>query len=83
MIPALNEMNLLYLPTTMDLIEDVAFYGIPAEAMINPDGCRPIGSRAFAGCENLLYVKISVSATQIASDAFDECPKVIIDKSVK
>ena len=39
-----------------------------------------IGSKAFANCRNLIYVRIPSSVTTIASDAFSGCPNVIIDR---
>ena len=73
--------SILFLPTGTQAIEEEAFAGGPFEAVIIPDGCVSIGSRAFAGCENLLYVKIPASVTDIAPDAFDGCPNVIVERS--
>lgn len=79
-IPALKDMNVLKLPTGLREIEEEAFSGISAQAVIIPDGCVSIGAEAFANCENLLYVLIPSSVTEIAGNAFSGCPNVIIDQ---
>lgn len=43
--------------------------------MIVPSSCVEIESRAFAGCEALLYVRLPQSAN-VAQDAFEGCDAV-------
>ena len=45
-LPALGNLDLLLLPTKTQAIEDEAFAGGPFEAVIIPEGCRSVGSRA-------------------------------------
>jgi len=61
---------ILRLPKGTVTIEKEAFMGTNMEAVVIPDGCTSIKSRAFANCPNLEYVLIPASVTQIASDAF-------------
>ena len=77
-IPALKDMNTLRLPDGLETIESEAFIGIGHDAVIIPDGCREIGSKAFADCPNLIYVRIPLSVTSIAPDAFDGCAEGLI-----
>lgn len=77
-IPALKDMNTLRLPAGLDSVEDEAFTGLACEAAIIPDGCREIGARAFADCPNLIYVRIPLSVTYIAPDAFEGCAEGLI-----
>ena len=79
-IPALSEINVLRLPANLKEIEEEAFESLPCEAVIIPDGCTTIGSRAFAYCTNLMYVRIPASVTSIAEDAFEGCARVRIDR---
>ena len=53
---------------------------LACQAVIIPDGCTSIGSRAFADCKNLLYVRIPASVTYIAGDAFEGCEQAVIDR---
>ena len=78
-IPALEDMNVLKLPAFLKAIETEAFEGVAAEAIIIPDGCTTIESKAFINCKNLLYVQVPAGA-EIPEDAFAECPKVIVDQ---
>ena len=75
-----TEMIYATLPGNLKVIEAEAFAGAAFEAVIIPDGCTTIGSRAFADCPNLLYVRIPASVTAIAEDAFEGCGQVIIDR---
>ena len=77
-IPALEEMNALYLPAFLTTVETEAFDHIAAEAIIIPDECTTIAPRAFVNCGNLLYVSVPAGA-EIPRDAFAGCPKVVID----
>lgn len=79
-IPPLSEMNVLFLPESTAEIWGSAFAGISADAVILPESCQSIGSKAFANCKKLLYVHIPAN-TVVAGDAFDESPKVVLDSS--
>ena len=77
-IPALKDMNTLRLPAGLLSVEDEAFTGLACQAAIIPDGCQEIGAGAFADCANLIYVRIPLSVTYIAPDAFDGCAEGLI-----
>ncbi len=79
-LPALNTLNVLRLPARTVSVEGEAFVHLTCEAVIIPDGCVSIGSRAFADCKNLLYVRIPASVTYIAEDAFAGCEQAVIDR---
>ncbi len=70
----------LKLPSSLTAIGDEAFMGSLCEAIIIPDGCTAIGSKAFANCKNLVYVRVPNSVKSIAADAFAGCGDVIIDR---
>lgn len=59
------------LPQSLKAIEAEAFANLPIEAVIIPEGCERLGSRVFAGCENLRRIDIPSSVNRIAEDAFD------------
>ena len=75
-----EDLLTLALPADLQIIEKEAFAGAAFEAVIIPDGCTSIGSRAFANCPNLVYVRIPASVTSIADDAFEGCGQVVIDR---
>ena len=79
-IPALNSLKVMKLPAGLTEIEEEAFAGLACEAVIIPEGCVSIGSRAFAECERLIYIRIPVSVVTIAEDAFEGCPDVTVDR---
>ena len=62
----------LYLPEDLERIEENAFEGIDAEAVIIPDGCTEVGAGAFRGCQGLQYVSMK-QGTVIGDGAFDGC----------
>ncbi len=74
--PDIGMLNVLLLPSNLELIEPNAFEGVSCEAIVVPDGCVSIGSRAFANCLHLVYIRIPPE-TEIAIDAFDGCPENI------
>ena len=76
---AFDNLATLILPASILEIEDESFMHLSMQAVIIPDGCLSIGSKAFAGNPQLLYVRIPASVTYIANDAFDACPSVWID----
>ena len=75
-IQALKELTVLRLPAQLKHIEDYAFAGVVRDAVIVPAECESIGSGAFAGCENLKYVKL-LGNTTYETDSFDK--GVVID----
>ncbi len=77
-IPALGNMSVLRLPGMLDAIEEDAFSGLACQAVIIPDGCTSIGENAFAGCTNLLYVRIPSSVTGWPSSAFTGCNENLV-----
>ena len=78
-IPALKDMKVLRLPASTETVESEAFSNISAEAVIIPDGCTAIESKAFLNCVRLLYVRIPAEI-KIPVDAFSGCPDIIIDQ---
>ncbi len=80
-IPALGSMNVLKLPAAMKKIESEAFANIACEAIILPEQCTSVGSKAFANCRGLRYVLVTSPDTAIAADAFDGCGLVIVDRN--
>jgi len=72
-IPALNDLDVLWLPSSLNEISAEAFANLPCQAVIIPEGCTIIGERAFAGCSNLLYVRIPSSVSAYPDSAFEGC----------
>ena len=72
-ILALNDMTVLRLPATLNEIDEEAFANLACQAIIIPDGCTTIGEYAFAGCNNLLYVRIPQSIKSYPENAFNGC----------
>ena len=70
--------DVIRLPNTLDSIEDDAFSNIACQAIIVPEGCTSIGEKAFAGCTNLLYVKIPSSVKSYPANAFEDCNKDLV-----
>jgi len=58
------------LPASLKTIEEEAFAEITARRISVPEGCREIGSRAFADCEELIMIELPSSLEIIAADAF-------------
>ena len=77
----LDELVYADLPADLNTIEAEAFAGAAFEAVVIPEGCKTIGSRAFADCPNLVYVRIPAGVTNIAADAFEGCSQVILDRA--
>lgn len=61
------------LPADLVTIADEAFAGCHLSAIYISDGTQTIGSRAFASCTGLQYVRIPASVQVIAEDAFSGC----------
>ena len=75
----LSKYQVLYLPQGIESIEADAFAGVTAEIVVLPVGVISIGSRAFADCENLLYLIAPVGTELIvADDAFEGSDVIII-----
>lgn len=67
-----SSMTKLALPANLTTIEDEAFAGAVMNAVIVPDSCTAIGSKAFANCSELIFVSVP-KGTTIAPDAFEGC----------
>ena len=78
-IPALGTMDVLTLPGMLTEIDEEAFEGIAAEAVIIPEGCESVGARAFANCKQLKYVLVP-AGTSIDDSAFEGCGGVVVDR---
>ncbi len=65
-IPAidLESMTVMYLPKGLKQIDAEAFSGLTCQAVIIPDGCTVIGTKAFSDCKNLVYIRIPVSCEE-------------------
>ena len=66
-------LNELILPSSIEAIGEEAFANTSCQMVTIPDGCKSIGNRAFADCDDLKYVIIPSSVTNIADDAFEGC----------
>lgn len=75
-----NIQGLLCLPASLKTVEASAFEGMSMKAVLLPDGCERIESRAFANCPHLEYIRIPSSVIYIASDAFEGSIQVYIDQ---
>lgn len=71
-------MTEIKLPAGITRIETSAFENIDATIIRIPEGCAIIGDRAFANNPNLVRIYIPASVTNIAFDAFADCPKIKI-----
>ena len=74
----LDNMITLTLPSSISIIEEEAFANLACQAIIIPEGCTSIGERAFAGCVNLIYVKIPASVASYPDNAFAGCNENLI-----
>jgi len=63
--------QLAVVPADTKEIRSAAFMGMPVEEFYLPDGVEKIGSCAFSGCDDLMYINLPASLTEIAGDAFD------------
>ena len=79
-LPALRDLDVLYLPEQLRSIDVEAFQGLACQAVIVPEGCEAISARAFADCPDLLYIRIPASVTQIDPTAFEGSPAVRVDR---
>lgn len=67
----------LALTANLTAIEDETFEGTVMNAVIVPDGCTAIGSRAYANCSELVFLSVP-KGTVIAADAFEGCGSVTV-----
>lgn len=71
----------MVLPKGITTIEKEAFKGMDSSLCYYiPDGCKSIGSKAFADCEGTIFVPSSV--TSIAEDAFNEYTTILVDSKI-
>lgn len=68
----------MYLPANLTKIEENAFEGIDAEAVIIPDSCTEIGAGAFRDCTKLKYVSYK-QGTSGLDGAFGGCGTIRFD----
>ena len=61
------------LPANTTTIEAEAFRATAFEAIIVPEGCQTLGSKAFADCPNLKQIALPTSIRGIADDIFSGC----------
>jgi len=66
------------LPNGTREIQSEGFAGIAAQRVILPEGITAIRSKAFANCNDLLYVNLPESLTSISADAFEGCDKLCL-----
>ncbi len=77
-VTVVDSMSKLQLPGALSEIEEEAFAGITAEALVIPDGAVSIGRRAFADNSVLKQVVLPASLTTISNDAFGDAAMTII-----
>ena len=68
-------------PSALQTIESEAFSGISASFVWLSDNTTTIGSKAFANCSNLQYVRIPAGCSSIAADAFPKSTILLIPES--
>ena len=76
----LTGLDVMWLPSDLLRIESEAFSGLSCEAVIIPEGCTSIGSKAFANCSRMVYVYVPETVTSIAADAFEGSSSAVIDR---
>ena len=59
-------------------MEAEAFAVVPVRVVYIPDDTETIGAGAFARCPNLAQVRVPLSVTAIAADAFAGCPAGLV-----
>ena len=70
----MTKMQMLYLPDSLKIIGEYAFYGCRNLKLQSlPDGLKQIGNSAFSGCESLSLQALPDSLTQIEVSAFSGC----------
>ena len=66
------------MPAGLRTIDEEAFSGISASFVWLSDNTKTIGSKAFAGCTHLQYVRIPEGCTSIAIDAFPKTTVLLV-----
>ncbi len=72
-VPALKDLNVIRIPNNVVAIEKEAFSNLACQAIIIPEGCITIDENAFAGCSNLIYVRIPSTVMSYPANAFEDC----------
>ena len=73
------ELESLDFPESLEYIDEMVFIGcVKLKEVSFGKNLKSIGSQAFTACVNLEKVRIP-SGTEIAEDAFEQCPKVEIE----
>ncbi len=70
----------LTLPSALTEIGEEAFSGTVADAVVLPEGCASVASRAFANCPRLQIVYAPAN-TVFADDAFAGCGHVYVSRA--
>lgn len=70
--------RVLILPAGTKEIGEEAFVSVDTDHVVLPEGIGSIGAKAFASCEDLLYVNIPDSVSSIAADAFNGCTSLTL-----
>lgn len=78
-IPALDEMEVLYLPANIRTVDQEALAGTSCEAIYISDGCSEIAEKAFENNTGLIYLRLPASVNEIPESAIEGCPNVLID----
>lgn len=69
-----NTLTTVYLPNTLEVIEDYAFNDCKRlRGIFIPESVTSIGEGAFYGCENLEAISIPGSVVSIGTQAFGAC----------
>ena len=75
------DMPIVQIPDSVIEIEDEAYMNTAVQIVYLPDTCKKIGSRAFANCSQLIRVEIPSDDIEIADDAFEGSPNVVLVKN--
>ena len=73
-----GEFSMLTMPTSLIQIEDEAFEGGTFTHVYLGASVESIGNKAFANCQNLVYIEIPTETITIADNAFLNSPHVVI-----
>ncbi len=77
-IPALKDLDVLRLPSSLKAIEAETFAGLACQAVILPESCEAVASNAFRGCPDLICVLVSSGSTVLEEDAFAGCENLLL-----
>lgn len=70
-IAPLSDAPIVIVPEAVEGLGEEAYMGSGVVCVRLPDGCKYLGSRAFAQCTSLQVIEIPASVTDIATDAFE------------